>query len=115
MGTCCEEFGEHRIVFVSIHATYCVIIAGASPGETKMWAAVRENGDFLQVSRVGPSVNRDSERIYACSQAQSARYTCEIREAAIKPKTGPARPGHVNITQVAVDFGQTLATLNLGF
>ena len=24
-----------------------MIIAGASPGETKMWAAVRENGDFL--------------------------------------------------------------------
>ena len=31
---------------LSIHATYCVIIAGASPGETKMWAAVRENCDF---------------------------------------------------------------------
>jgi len=28
------------------HATYCVIIAGASPGETKMWAVVRENSDF---------------------------------------------------------------------
>ena len=28
-----------------IHATHCVIVAGASPGETKMWAAVRENGD----------------------------------------------------------------------
>jgi len=26
-----------------IHATHCVIIVGASPGETKMWAAVREN------------------------------------------------------------------------
>ena len=24
-------------------------LAGASPGETKMWAAVRENGDFLTV------------------------------------------------------------------
>ena len=32
---------------LSVHATYCVIVAGASPGETKMWAAVRENGDFL--------------------------------------------------------------------
>ena len=33
-----------------IHATHCVIIAGASPGETKMWAdAVRENGDFLHL------------------------------------------------------------------
>ena len=34
---------------LSIHATYCVIVAGASPRETKMWAAVRENGDFLTV------------------------------------------------------------------
>ena len=25
-----------------------MIIAGASPGETKMWAAVRENGDFFK-------------------------------------------------------------------
>ena len=31
---------------LSNHATHCVIIAGASPGETKMWAAVRENSDF---------------------------------------------------------------------
>jgi len=34
---------------LSIHATYCVIIAGASAGETKMWAAVRENGNFLHL------------------------------------------------------------------
>jgi len=32
---------------LSIHATYCVIVTGASPGETKMWAAVHENGDFV--------------------------------------------------------------------
>jgi len=29
---------------LSIRATYCVIVAGASPGETKMCAAVRRNG-----------------------------------------------------------------------
>ena len=35
---------------LSIHTTYCVIIAArASPAETKMWAAVRENGDFLHL------------------------------------------------------------------
>ena len=34
---------------LSIHATYCMIIAGASPGETKMWAVVRENCDFLHL------------------------------------------------------------------
>jgi len=33
-----------------IHATYCVIIAGASPGETKMWAPLRENGDFFALA-----------------------------------------------------------------
>ena len=27
-----------------------VIVAGASPGETKMWAAVRENGDFFALA-----------------------------------------------------------------
>ena len=31
---------------LSIRATYCAIVAGASPGETKMWAAVREKSDF---------------------------------------------------------------------
>jgi len=36
--------------WLSIHATYCVIIAGASPGETKMWAAVRENVDFFALA-----------------------------------------------------------------
>jgi len=35
---------------LSIHATYCVIIAGTSPGETKVWAAVRENGDFFALA-----------------------------------------------------------------
>jgi len=27
-----------------------VIVARASPGETKMWAAVRENGDFFALA-----------------------------------------------------------------
>jgi len=35
---------------LSTHATYCVIIAGASQGETKMWAALRENGDFFALA-----------------------------------------------------------------
>jgi len=32
--------------FLSIHTTFSVIAPGVFPGETKMWAAVRENGDF---------------------------------------------------------------------
>jgi len=74
---------------------------------------------FSEVSRVRPFVNRDSERMYgsiACCQARSA-----IRAKYVRPwsslKIGPAWPGHgVNITPVitAVDFGQTLAPLNLG-
>ena len=35
---------------LSIHETYSVIIAGASPGETEMWAAVHENGDFFALA-----------------------------------------------------------------
>jgi len=35
---------------LSIHAIYCVIVARASPGERKMWAAVRENGDFFALA-----------------------------------------------------------------
>ena len=31
---------------LSVHTTFSVIAPGASPGETKMWAAVRKNGDF---------------------------------------------------------------------
>jgi len=31
---------------LSIHGTYCVIVAVASPWETKMWAAVHESSDF---------------------------------------------------------------------
>jgi len=34
---------------LSIHATYCMIVAGGVTRETKMWAAVRENGDFFAV------------------------------------------------------------------
>ena len=34
---------------LSMHATYYVIIAGASAGETKMWAAIHKNDDFLQL------------------------------------------------------------------
>jgi len=34
---------------LSINATYCVIVTGASPGETNMWAVVRENSDFVTV------------------------------------------------------------------
>ena len=37
-------------IFLSIDATYCVIIAGAYPGETKVCAAVRENGDFFALA-----------------------------------------------------------------
>ena len=38
-----------------------MIVAGASPGETKMWAAVRENGDFfaLAVEITGKLLNID--------------------------------------------------------
>jgi len=57
-----------------------------------------------EVSRVRPSVNRVSERVYGCEarSAIGAKYT--------RPRSSlkPAWPGHVNITPVitAVDFSQ---------
>ena len=61
---------------------------------------------FNEVSRIRPSVNRDSERIYGCEarSAVGAKYTRPRSNL----KTSPARPGHINITPVitAVDFGQ---------
>jgi len=42
---------------LSIHATHCVIIAGASPGETKMWAAVREHDAFLHLRGYAKQAN----------------------------------------------------------
>ena len=35
-----------------------MIVAGASPGETKTWAAVRENDAFLALAGVGETRNR---------------------------------------------------------
>ena len=35
---------------LSIPATHCVILAGASPGKTKIWAAVRKNGYFFALA-----------------------------------------------------------------
>jgi len=50
---------------LSIHATYCVIITGASPGETKMWAAVRENGNFLHLLPDGEKILKAPRRSHA--------------------------------------------------
>ena len=55
---------------LSIHATYCVIITGASPGETKMWAAVHENDAFLALTGVG-------------KKGQSGRFVANVDNGAI--------------------------------
>jgi len=48
-----------------IHATYCMIVAAASPGETKMWAAVRENGDFFNCCKLHNFVTVANYTIFA--------------------------------------------------
>jgi len=45
---------------LSIRATYCVIIAGVSSGETKMWAAVREKSDFWTYALTSASYNSET-------------------------------------------------------
>ena len=49
MGICSEAICKHRILFPSIQHLARLPHAGASPGKTIMWAAVRENGNFLTV------------------------------------------------------------------
>jgi len=62
-----------------IHAIYCVIIAGASPGETKMWAAVRENGDFfaLAVRITGKLLQIDGHMLRGVWQALNCLSTMQ--------------------------------------
>ena len=59
-----------------IHATYCVIMAGASPGETKMWAPLRENGDFfaLAVRITGKLFKIDGYMLRAVWQALNCLF-----------------------------------------
>ena len=44
-----RQFVSIEFLFPSIQH-FSMIAPGASPGETKMWAAVRENGDFFAVA-----------------------------------------------------------------
>jgi len=52
-----------------------VIIARASPGETKMWAVVRENGDFVTV--VNYTIFAAIIDSYM-SNKPSVAYVCEL-------------------------------------
>ena len=58
------------------HGTYCVIVAVASPGERKMWAAVRENGDFfaLEVRITGKLLNIDGYMLRGVWQALNCLF-----------------------------------------
>ena len=44
-----RQFVSTEFSFHPFHTTFSVIALVASPGKTKMWAMVRENGDFLTV------------------------------------------------------------------
>jgi len=61
---------------LSIHATHCVIVAGASPWETKMWAAVHENGDFfaLAVRITGKLLKIDGYMLRGVRQALNCLF-----------------------------------------
>jgi len=51
----------------SLHTTFSVIAPGPSPEETKMWAAVRENGDFLTVLNYTIFINVVNYTIFAAT------------------------------------------------
>ena len=50
-----------------IYATYCMIVTGASLTETKMWAAVRENGDFSRSWIMSKRINKHMLELFSPS------------------------------------------------
>ena len=68
-----------------------MIVAGASPGETKIWTAVRENGDFfaLAVQITGKLLKIDGYMLRGVWQA----LNCLFIHAAFCVITTGASPG----------------------
>ena len=93
---------------LSIHATfatYCMIVAGASPGETKMWAAVRENSDFFTfvdhvktVEFFSPSGSH-TILVYR-SYTDTKHRAASLRQQSFLYKTPPALDANVNFNSL---------------
>ena len=93
----------------SIHAAFCVIVAGASSGETKMWAAVRENGDFfaLAVRITGKLLKIDGYMLRGVWQALNCLFIhafCVIATGAspgqTKMKAGVRKNGDAIVVRI---------------
>jgi len=100
-----------------------VIIAGASPGETKMWAAVREKGDFfaLAVRITGKLLKIDGYMLREVWQAMNcisirATYCVIVAEAfpgetkmwAAMRRNGIARPLCISWASCSLRYGDIL-------
>jgi len=78
-----------------------MIIAGASPGETKMWAVVRENGDFfaLAVRITGKLLKIDGYMLRRVWQTLNCLFIyatfCVIAAGASPGQTKKLNPGYV--------------------
>jgi len=57
-----------------------VIVAGASPGETKMWAAIRENCDFfaLAVRITGKLLKTDGYAARGLASTELSFHSCNV-------------------------------------
>ena len=57
-----------------------MIIAGASPGETKMWAEVRENGDFfaLAVRITGKLLKIEDTSAMGLASTELSFHSCNV-------------------------------------
>jgi len=83
---------------LSVPATYCVIFAGASPRETKMWAAVRENGDFFGVGH-----RKTEPGGYFCRKLTLTRTADPIRPT--RRRSDPNRPSNGKKNKGSYDLG----------
>ena len=90
--------------YLSIHATYCVIIAGASPGETKMWAAVHENGEFFCTCGSNNLETVEDRWVHAARGLASTElsfHSCNVLRdchRGIPTANKKLRPGYVKMT-----------------
>jgi len=99
MGTCCEGFDKHWIVFPSMQH-----IAGASLGETKMWAAVRENGRFFctcSSNNWDTVQDRWIHAVRALASTELSFHSCNVLRdcrRGVSRANKKWRPGYVKMT-----------------
>ena len=82
-----------------------MIVAGASPGETKIWAAVRENGDFFGICGSNNWKTVENRWVHAARGLTSIELSFQPCNILRDNRRGVSR-GNKNVVKIAI-FGLT--------